>query len=191
MEDDGIRIGRLDLVDHRIIAAARADDAVGGIDDPVPAGGDICGGQPRAVGEFDIVADHETVGAPAIRRLGDFGADVADELGRGGRVFRIGADQNTVERRHSVYRGEGRLAVTIEARRRVGRDHIGQDATALRRLLGRGDAANKGEGGQQPGGETPQRQSHPTLPFGIFVLGLQPICRARPSTNPGSGNGSG
>src|SRR5439155_1616916 len=41
-------------------------------------------------------------------------------------------------RRGRVHRREGRLTMTVEARRRVGRDHVGQRAAPLWRLAGSG-----------------------------------------------------
>ena len=145
VEDDGFRVGCRDAVDHRVIAAAHADDACRRVDDVVPACRHVVGGQRRAVLEFDIAADREGVGAAVVGWRGNRGADVADELGGYGRIFRVGADQHAVERRHRMDRCEGVLAMTVEAWRRVGRDHEGQDAAALWRVVGEGGEAERQE----------------------------------------------
>ena len=79
-EDDGLRVGRLDLVDHQEIALPRAEDALRRKDDLVPARRDVGRGQRRAVMEFDAVADLEGVGLAAVGRLRHLGAQIADEL---------------------------------------------------------------------------------------------------------------
>ena len=93
VEDDGRRIGRLDLVDHQVIAGARAQHALRRKDDLVPARGDVGGGQRRAVGEFDAVADLEGVGLAVVGRLRHLGAQIADDIGRRGRIVRVDANQ--------------------------------------------------------------------------------------------------
>ena len=80
-EYDCFRVRRLDRLDHRIIAAAHAEDAFRRVDDLVPARGHVGGGQGRAVREFDIVAYREGVGPAVISRLRNAGADIADEIG--------------------------------------------------------------------------------------------------------------
>ena len=72
---------------------------------------------------------------PSSVGFGHLGAEIADELGRRGRVLRVDPDQHAVERRHRMHRREGRLAVPVEARRRIRRDHVGQRAAAFRRSL--------------------------------------------------------
>ena len=132
VEDDGVRVRRLDLVDQAgIVAALRADDAGWRKDDLVPACRDVVRGHLVAVGELHVVADREGVGGAVIGRLGDFGADVAYKLGRIGRVVRVRADQHAVERRHRVDRRKCVLALPVKTRRCIGGDHIGQRAAAL------------------------------------------------------------
>ena len=114
----------------------------------LPARRDIGRGQRRAVVEFDALADLERVGLAVIGRLRHLGAEIADEIGRRGRVFRVDADQHAVKRRDRMHRREGLLAMPVEARRRVGRDHIGQRAAAFRRLVGR-----ERRGGRDSSGE--------------------------------------
>ena len=94
------------------------------------------GGQGRTVLEADILADRECVGPAAIRRLGNLGADIADEIGRRGRIFRVDPDQHAVEGRHCVNRRKRPLAMAVEARGRIGWDHVSQRAASLRRLGG-------------------------------------------------------
>ncbi len=133
-EDDRVLVGRFDLVDHRVITAARADDPGRRRDDLVPARRHVIGRERRVVGEFNVGTNSEGIGSAVVHRLGDFGADIAHEVGRRGRVLRIDPDQHAVERRDRVDRRERVLAVAVPARRRVGRDHVGQRAAALRRL---------------------------------------------------------
>jgi hypothetical protein len=45
VKDDRFRVGRLNLIDHRVVTAARADETVGRIDDLVPARRNIGCGQ--------------------------------------------------------------------------------------------------------------------------------------------------
>jgi hypothetical protein len=75
VEDDGFRVAGFDLVDHRIVAATRADDPFRWVNDPVPARRHVVGGLGRTVLEADILADRECVGPGATRRLGNLGAD--------------------------------------------------------------------------------------------------------------------
>jgi hypothetical protein len=88
-------------------------------------------GQGRTALKPDILADRECVGPAAICRLRNLGADIADEIGRRGRIFRVDPDQHTVERRHRVNRRKRRLAMAVEARRRIGRDHVSQHAACF------------------------------------------------------------
>ena len=132
-EHDGFRVGRLDLVDHQVIALARAEHSLRRKDDLVPARCHVGGGQWRAVVPFDAVADREGVGLAAVGGLRHVGAEVADELART-RVLRVDPDQEAVERRGRMDRREGAFAMPVEARRRVGRDHVGQRAAAPRGL---------------------------------------------------------
>ena len=121
--------------DHQLLP--RAQHPWRGKDDLVPARRHVGGGQRRAVVELHSLADLERVGLAVIRRLRDRGAEIADEL-RGVRwVLRIDPHQHAVERRHRVQHGEGALAVAVQARRGIRRNHIGQRAAALRRLLRR------------------------------------------------------
>ena len=106
------------------------------VDDLVPTRRHVVGGQGRAVLEADILADRECVGPAAIRRLGNLGAGIADEIDRRGRIFRVDPDQHTVEGRHCVNRRKRPLAMAVEARRRIGRDHVGQHAALFWRLRG-------------------------------------------------------
>src|SRR5229473_5384337 len=61
-EDDGFWIARFDFFDHRIIAAAWADDAVRRVDDVVPARRHIIGGHRRTILEPDVRSEERRVG---------------------------------------------------------------------------------------------------------------------------------
>ena len=73
-----------------------------------------CGGQRRAVMEFDALADLEGVGLAVIGRLRHLGAEIADEVGRSGRILRIDADQHAVEWRCRVDRRVGCFPMAVE-----------------------------------------------------------------------------
>ncbi|HEV8031867.1 MAG TPA: hypothetical protein VGP42_12695 [Stellaceae bacterium] len=134
-EDDSLWVRRLDPVHHHVPALARADDALRREDDVLPARLDIGRGQRRSVVEFDPDTQIEGVGPAVIGRLWHLGAQVAHEIGGGGRVLRVDSDQDAVERRRRVQHREGALAMTVKARRRVGRDQIGQRAAMFWRFL--------------------------------------------------------
>ena len=169
MEHDGRGIGRLDLVDHQVIGGARAEHPLAREDDLVPAGRHIGGGQRRTVMEFDAVADLEGVGPPGVGRLRHLAAQIADEIGGRCRVVRVDPDQQAVERRGAVRRGVGAFAVSVEARRCVRRDHVGQGPAAFRHLRGR-YADRQHKRGQQHRGGMRQQQPHAFLPFGVLVV---------------------
>ena len=135
MKDDSRRVGRLDLVDHQVIARARAQLAIGRKNDLVVARGHVGGGQRRAVVKFDVLADLECVGLAVVGRLRHLGAEIADEMGYVRRVVRVDADQHAVERRDRMHRRVGALAVPVKARRRVRRDHVGEGAAVFRLLV--------------------------------------------------------
>ena len=107
------------------------------MDDLLPARRHVGGGQRRAVVELDALADLEGVGLAVVGRRRHRGAQIADEIGGRGRIVGIDPDQHAVERRRRMHGREGGLAMAVEARRRVGRDHVGQRAAALRRVGGR------------------------------------------------------
>ena len=134
MNDDRVRVRRRDIPDHDEIRRARAQYAFRRKHDHVEAFRDVFGGHLVAVVEFDVVANLECIGLPVVGRFRHFGADIADEIGRRRRVLGIDSDQRAVERRNAVDHGIGRLAVTVKARRRIGRDHIGQRAAVFRGL---------------------------------------------------------
>ena len=134
-EDDGRRIGRLDLVDHQIVAGARAQHALRRKRDFVKARGDVVGGQRRAVGEFNAVADLKGVGLAVVGRLRHRRAQIADDIRRRGWIVRVDTNQDAVKGCDCMHRRISALAVPVKARRRVGRDHIGQNAAAFRRFL--------------------------------------------------------
>ncbi len=162
---DSVRVGCLDRVDHDVEGLPCAGDAGRRADDLAPAGGDVGGGQRRAVMPFDAVADLEGVGLAAIGRGRHLGAEIADEIGRRGRVVRVDPDQDAVVRRRRVHRGVGGLAVAIEAGRRVGGDEVGQGAAAFWRLPGtgrRGKRQHNGKAGRKA------QHSHRFLPFIVF-----------------------
>jgi hypothetical protein len=71
-EDDGLGVGRLNLVDHQKVAGARREDALRRKGDRVKGGGDIGGGERRAVVEFDAGAELERPGFAVVawRRQG-------------------------------------------------------------------------------------------------------------------------
>ncbi len=60
-------------------------------------------------------------------------------------------------------RREGALAVRVEARRRVGRDHVGQGAAVFRALLLRRRRHRRGEDNRQSGSAT-RISAYPSLP---------------------------
>ena len=135
VEHDGRRIGRLDRVDHHVMALARAQNALWRVNDLVPARRHVRGSQRRPIMEPDAVADFERVGFAAVGRLGHRRAQIADEVGRRRRVIRVDADQHAVKGCRRMHGREGTLAVGIEARWRVGRDEISQDTAVFRRFL--------------------------------------------------------
>ena len=127
--------GAVDRIDHDEIALPHAEHALRREDDLVPARRNILGGQGRAIGEFDAVADLEGPGSAAIGRLRHRRAHVADDVVGLARIVRIGANQRAVERRRRMDRRVGLLAMRVKARRRVGRDHVGQGSTVFRGLF--------------------------------------------------------
>src|SRR5690242_16014002 len=137
MEDYDRRIGRLDLVDHDVIALTCAGHALWRMDNRVPARRHIVCSQWRSVVEFDALPDLERISLAAIRRLRHRCAKVADEIGRRRGIFRVYPDQYAVKGGGGVNRRVGRLAMTVEARRRVRRNHIVQAAAAFRLLVSR------------------------------------------------------
>ena len=96
-----------------------------------------------AVVELHVGADLEGVGLAVVGRLRHLGAEIADELGGRRRIVRRDADQHAVERRRGMHRGEGRLAMAVEARRRVGRNHVDERSAALGRLRPRGNRSDR------------------------------------------------
>ena len=86
--------------------------------------------------EFDVLPNLKDVGLAVVGRLRDFGAEVADEFRGIRRVLRVDADQDAVERRDRMHRCVGALAMAVKARRRIGRDHIGEGAAVLRLIIG-------------------------------------------------------
>src|ERR1700730_13228772 len=97
MENDRGRVGCLDLVDHQVVAGARAQHPVGRKDNSLKARGYIGSGQWRTVVKFDVLSDLESVGLAVIRRPRHLGAEIADEIrGRGG-VLWVDPDQHAVE----------------------------------------------------------------------------------------------
>ena len=136
VEHHGRRIGRADCIDHVVPGLARAGVAFWRVDDLIPACRHIGGRERRTVMEFHALADLECVGGAVVRRLRHVGAEVADEARGVLGMARIEADQHTVERRHRMHGDIGGLAMRIEARRRIGRDHVGENAAALRRFIG-------------------------------------------------------
>ncbi len=137
-------VRRLDLVDHGIEADPRADRSLGREDDAAPAIGHVDGRQLAAVVEFHALADLEGVGLAVVGRLGHLGAEIADEFGGRGGIVGRDADQHTVERRHGMHGSEGRLAMTVEARRSVCRYHVGQRAASFGRTFRqRGDRRHR------------------------------------------------
>ncbi len=155
-------------------------------DDLVPARRDVGGGQRRAVVELDALADLEGVGLAVVGRLRHLGAQIADEIGAVARVHRIGPDQDAVERRDRMDRRVGLLAMPVEARRRIGRDHIGQDAAVLRRLVGRGrhDQRHRDKPAAANRNAAMLIAFRPISRLARLVRG-RAICRARSSPDPG------
>ena len=161
-EHDGSGIGCGDRIDHRVNAGPRTEDAGCGIDDGVPARGDVRGGELGAVMPFDAIADFERPGFPLVGRFRHLGAQVAHEIvGRCG-VLRIDANQHAVEWSDRVHRCEGDFTVSVETRRCVGGDHICEDTATLWRL--RRDSG-EGEGHQKRG----QQAAHRRLSFRVYL----------------------
>jgi hypothetical protein len=169
-EYDGCGIGRLDLVDHQKIGDAGAEDALRREDDRAEGRGHVIGGQHRPVVKLHPLPDLEGVGLAVVGRLRHRDAEVADKIGCRCGIVRVDPHQEAVERRAGVHGGEGALAVRVEARRRVGRDHVGQRAAALWRLLGHRGRC-EGQPGDQRGDGTPKHHSHASLPLsGLLAL---------------------
>ena len=135
-EHDCARVRRFDLVHHRVEGLPGAGDTGRRTDDALPARGDIGGRQRRPIMKFHPVEDFEGVGFVVIGGPRHLGAEVADKIAGRRRAFRVDANEDAVERRGRVHRRKGRLAMTVEARRRVGGDQVGQRAAPLWRLLG-------------------------------------------------------
>src|SRR3984893_18520580 len=85
--------------------------------------------------EFDALADLEGVGLATVGRLRHCRAQIADEVGGRGRVVRVDPDQYAVKRRHRVQSRKGALAMTVEARRCVRWDRVGEGPAAFPRLF--------------------------------------------------------
>jgi hypothetical protein len=128
--------GCFDPVDHRVVAATHTDHALRRINDFAPAGHHVVGRHRRSIAEPHIVTDLKGVGPAVVSRLWDLGADIADELRRVRRILRVRPNQHAIEGRNRMDGGERVLAMAVEARRRVGRDHEGQGPAVLRRIIG-------------------------------------------------------
>src|SRR5262252_2189028 len=109
-----------------------------------------------------VVADLKGVGLAAISRLRHLSTQVADDVGSRFRIVGIDPYQHTVERRRRVDRRIGFLALRVETRRRVRRDHVGQYTAVFRRLVGHCRHSGR-EGNAQDG--RPEPWCHPYLPF--------------------------
>ena len=96
-----------------------------------------------AVVELHVGADLEGVGLAVVGRLRHLGAEIADVLGGRRRIVRRDADQHAVVWRRGMHRGEGRLAMAVEARRRVGRNHVDERSAAFGRLRPRGNRSDR------------------------------------------------
>ena len=148
LEHHRLVVRRGDGVDHHEVVLARTGNTLRWVDDLVPAGGDVLRGERRAVVKLHALADLERVGQPIVRGLRHLRAQVALEIRGRGRVARIDTDQHAVERSRRVHHRIGRFAVPIETRACIGRDHVGQDAAALRRLCRGGRRAESNDGSQ-------------------------------------------
>src|SRR4051812_44303905 len=84
--------------------------------------------------ELDTVSDLEGVGLAVPGRLWQLGAEIADEVGCRGRGFRIDPDERAVKGGGRMDSRVGGLAVPVKARRRIGRNHMGERAARFRRL---------------------------------------------------------
>ena len=167
-EHHGQRVRHLDLVDHDVEALTRAGDAFRRIDDLAPARCDIDGCQRRPVVKLHPVANLEGVGPAVIGRLRHLGAEIAHEIGRRGRVLRVDPDQDTVIRRRRMHRRVGCLAMAIEARWRVGRDHVGENAARPWLLLA---YCRRNDGEREQNGNASCKiclRLHSFLPSGII-----------------------
>ncbi len=107
-------------------------------------GADVLRRELGSVVELHVGADLEGVGLAVVGRLGHLGAEIADVLGGRRRIVRRDADQHAVVRRRGMHRGEGRLAMAVEARRRVGRNHVDERSAAFGRLRPRGKRSDRG-----------------------------------------------
>src|ERR1700737_1626235 len=114
--------------------------------------------------ESNVRANLEAVGLSVIGRLRDLGAEIADELGGVGRIFRVYPDQHAVEGRHRVHRRIGALAVTVEARRRIRRDHVGEGAAVFRGLSSSRHSEDRGANQRRP-----NRPSEHHYPFLVYL----------------------
>ena len=157
LEHHGLGIGALHRVDHHHVALARARHALGRMHDVLPARRHVGGRERRAVVELHALADLEGVGLAVVGGHRHLGAEIADEVRRRCRIVGIDGDQRAVERRRGMERGVGVFLVPVEARRRIGRNHVGERAAALDVLRGRrrrGQRSRHGNGktGRQPSG---------------------------------------
>ena len=101
----------------------------------LPARRDIGGGQWCAVVKLDSVAYLEGVGLAAVGRLRHRGAQIADKIGRRGRVFRVHPDQHAVERSDRMEGRESTFAMRVKARRGIRRDHVSEIPAAFAGFL--------------------------------------------------------
>ena len=105
-ERHGGRVGRLDAVDHQVMALARTGQALGRVDDLAPARRHVGGGERRAVVKPHALADLEGIGPAGVGRRRHLGAQIADEVRGRGRIIGIGPDEHAVERCRRMHRGE-------------------------------------------------------------------------------------
>src|SRR5215475_3331582 len=91
-------------------------------DDVLPTCSDVRSGQRRAIVELDPLADLERVGLAVVARFRDFGAQIADKIGRRAGILRIDPYQHAVKGRSRMNGGVSCLAMRVEARWRVRRN---------------------------------------------------------------------
>src|SRR5437868_7279624 len=115
LEYHRLLVGGGHALDHREVRLARTLDVLRREDDALEGGQHVLGGQRRAVMKLDVLTDLERVGLAAVGGLGHLGAQIADEVGRRGRIVGVYADEHAVEGRDRMDEGKRRLAMAIEA----------------------------------------------------------------------------
>src|SRR5581483_4789647 len=144
-DDDGVGVGRIDLVDRGEQALDRADRALRRRLHAVDRGDHVGRGERRAVVELDALAQLERVGLAVARLLVRLGELRHDRLQA---VERVEPHEVRV---HVPHRGRGRALDRVEV---VGGDaeRGAQDAALLRRAVGRTEDAVRARSTTRLGG---------------------------------------